>query len=85
MFVLFSQTKHNRAQALLSTQAKWRLLCRAGVKLLFPKGAKLDDPKALFNARLQSKDIRAIEFHEGNGVDKASLSALVLEAIKLNL
>lgn len=54
------------------------------IKLLFPKGAKLSDPNNQFNARLQSKDIRAIEFKEGDTVDSAKLASIMLEAIKLN-
>ncbi len=54
------------------------------VKLLFPKGALLKDPKSLFNARLQSKDIRAIEYREGDDVDESGLTELVTEAAKLN-
>lgn len=55
------------------------------VKLLFPKGAQLKDPSKLFNARLQSKDIRAIEFKEGDNIDRKVLEALVHEALYLNL
>jgi hypothetical protein len=54
------------------------------IKLLFPKGAKLKDPRNLFNARLQSKDIRAIEFKEGTGVNHPALKELVEEAVNLN-
>ncbi len=54
------------------------------VKLLFPKGAHLKDHNTLFNSRLESKDIRAIEFKEGTYVDEAALTALVTEAISFN-
>lgn len=54
------------------------------VKLLFAKGARLKDPNKLFNARLESTDIRAIEFHEGDTIDEAKLKALVLEAVEIN-
>lgn len=53
------------------------------VKLLFAKGAHLPDGGKLFNSRLESTDIRAIEFREDDKVDKASLTALVREAIEL--
>lgn len=55
------------------------------VKLVFFKGAYMKDPQNLFNARLKSKTDRAIEFHEGDGVDEAALSALVREGVQLNL
>lgn len=54
------------------------------VKLIFHKGSKLTDPNKLFNARLNSSSVRAIEFHEGDSIDKAGIKALVLEAIELN-
>ena len=53
-------------------------------KLVFTKGAKMKDPKKLFNARLKSSTDRAIEFHEGDEVDEAALKALVQEAVRLN-
>ncbi|MFT3891173.1 MAG: DUF1801 domain-containing protein [Anaerolineales bacterium] len=54
------------------------------VRLTFPKGAQMKDPKKLFNTRLDSKTVRAIDFFEDNKVDDAALKALVLEAVKLN-
>src|SRR5262245_29322540 len=38
------------------------------VRLTFPKGAQLKDPKKLFNARLDSNTVRAIDFFEGDTV-----------------
>lgn len=55
------------------------------VKLIFSKGAQLADTDKLFNARLKSSGVRAIEFHEGDVIDKAALKALVSEAVALNL
>jgi hypothetical protein len=54
------------------------------VRLTFPKGAKVKDPKKLFNTRLDSNTVRAIDFHEGNTVDEAALQALILDAVKVN-
>lgn len=54
------------------------------VKLLFAKGAHLQDSNKLFNARLESTDIRAIEYREGDKVDRSDLTVLVHEAVKLN-
>ena len=54
------------------------------VRLTFPKGALLKDSKGLFNARLDSNSVRAIDFREGDTVDEAALKALVLEAVRLN-
>ena len=54
------------------------------VRLTFPKGASVKDPKKLFNARLDSNTVRAIDVHEGDAVDEAGLKALILEAARLN-
>ena len=54
------------------------------VRLTFPKGAQLKDPKKLFNTRLDSKTVRAIDFHEGDSIDDAELKALILDAVRLN-
>lgn len=53
------------------------------IKLIFPKGASLSDPDKLFNARLKSKDLRAIEFREGDNIDMSALKALTLKATEL--
>ena len=54
------------------------------VRLTFPKGAQMKDPKKLFNTRLDSNTVRAIDFHEGHTVDEAALKMLILEAVGLN-
>ncbi len=54
------------------------------VRLTFPKGAQIRDPKKLFNTRLDSKTVRAIDFHEDDMVDEAALKALILNAVRLN-
>jgi len=54
------------------------------VRLTFPKGAQMKDPQKLFNTRLDSKTVRAIDFHEGDTINKAALQALMLEAVRLN-
>jgi hypothetical protein len=54
------------------------------VRLTFPKGAKVKDPEKLFNTRLSSKTVRAIDFYEDEDVDKTALKALILEAVAAN-
>ena len=54
------------------------------VRLTFPKGAQMKDPKKLFNTRLDSKSVRAIDFHEDDIVNEAALKALILEAVRVN-
>lgn len=54
------------------------------IKLVFFKGAQLQDPDKLFNARLKSKTDRAIMFQEGDNVNESALKELVIEAVQLN-
>jgi len=54
------------------------------VKLTFPKGAKMKDPKKIFNSSLEGNARRAIDFHEGDKVDKTAFKALIREAVALN-
>jgi hypothetical protein len=54
------------------------------VRLTFPKGAHMKDPTQLFNARLDSKTVRAIDFHAGEMVDEAAVRGLILEGVGLN-
>lgn len=54
------------------------------VKLTFPKGAALADPARLFNASLEGKVRRAIDFAQGARIDEAALRGLVQAAIGLN-
>ena len=54
------------------------------VRLTFPKGAQMKDPKKFFNTRLDSKTVRAIDFFEKDAVDEAALKALILDAVRLN-
>ncbi len=55
------------------------------VRLTFPKGAQVKDPKKLFNTRLDSKTVRAIDFYEDEPVNEAALKALIVEAAGLNM
>jgi hypothetical protein len=41
------------------------------VRLTFPKGAQMKDPKKLFNTRLDSNSVRAIDFREGEKLPEA--------------
>jgi hypothetical protein len=54
------------------------------VRLTFPKGAQMKDPKQLFNTRMDSKTVRAIDVHEDDAVNEAALKALIRDAVKLN-
>jgi hypothetical protein len=54
------------------------------VRLTFPKGARITHGEALFNARLESKSFRAIDFREDEPIDQLSLTALIRNAVELN-
>ena len=54
------------------------------VRLTFPKGAQLKDPQGLFNTRLDSKTVRAIDFHEGDAINESALKALIVQGARLN-
>jgi hypothetical protein len=54
------------------------------VKLTFFKGASLDDPSGLFNSSLEGNTRRAIDFHDGDPVDKKAFHALIRAAVALN-
>src|SRR5438874_6658743 len=54
------------------------------VRLTFPNGARLKDPKGLFNTRLDSKAVRAIDFHEDDAIKESALKPLIVEGVRLN-
>lgn len=65
------------------------LVCSASafkdhVKLNFFKGASLQDLHGLFNAGLEAKATRAIDFHEGEQWDESALTDLIHEAVAFN-
>ena len=57
---------------------------KQAVKLTFAKGAHLKDPRGLFNSSLEGKTRRAIDFREGDKINKAAFKALIREAVALN-
>jgi hypothetical protein len=66
------------------------LVCAASAftghaKLNFFKGATLEDPKGLFNAGLDAKLMRSIDFQQGGRIPEAALQDLVRAAVAHNL
>ena len=55
------------------------------VKVNFFKGASLKDPKHLFNAGLEAKATRAIDFSEGANLNAAALKDYIRAAVAYNL
>jgi hypothetical protein len=60
-------------------------ILKNAVRLTFPKGAQMEDPGRLFNTRLNSKSVRAIDFFDAAPVDEAAVQALIREAARLNM
>src|SRR5216110_3245655 len=54
------------------------------VKVTFSHGASLPDPDKLFNAGLEGKVWRAIDFFEGDKINERALKTLVRAAIAYN-
>jgi hypothetical protein len=55
------------------------------VKLTFARGAAIEDPAGLFNAGFGGGTRRAIDIREGEAVDAEAFTALVREAVALNV
>ncbi len=65
------------------------LVCSAAafkdhVKLNFFQGAFLQDPEHLFNAGLDAKATRSIDFAEGSSIDEDALKDLIRTAVMYN-
>ncbi len=68
------------AQGILCTGEAYKQV----VKLTFPKGASLADPKQLFNSSLEGNARRAIDIREGEKVDATAFKKLIQAAAALN-
>ena len=55
------------------------------VRLTFNAGAMLPDPQKLFNARLDSNMMRAIDIYEGDKLNATALRALIRSGVEHNL
>lgn len=54
------------------------------MKMNFFKGASLNDPQGLFNAGLEAKATRAIDFSEGDKINEPALKELIRAAVAYN-
>src|SRR6266446_4270340 len=78
--------------AIIKNQDDWRgeklsllrALIKNAVRLTFPKGAQMKDPKKLFNTRLDSNTVRGIDIHENDSINDVALKNLIREAVTLN-
>ena len=57
---------------------------KKAVKMNFFQGAFLEDPHTLFNAGLDAKSMRSIDFHVGDTVDESALKELIRAAVAHN-
>ena len=57
---------------------------KAKVKVTFYSGAHLPDPDGLFNAELEGKQWRAIDYHAGDQIDERALKTMILAAVQFN-
>ena len=55
------------------------------VKVTFMNGASLDDPDRLFNSSLDAGTRRAIDIVEDSKLDERAFTALIREAVDLNV
>ena len=87
----------NQADPDLKEEWKWNtavwthngLVCVAGafkhhIKIIFVKGASLENLHKLFNAGSKSKARRAIDFHEGDDINESALKDLISAAVAYN-
>ena len=58
---------------------------KTAVRLTFPKGAQVKDSKKLFNSRMESKTVRAIDFHQGETIEDVGLEEIIHRAVAVNL
>jgi hypothetical protein len=54
------------------------------VKLTFAQGANLPDPDKVFNAGLEGNKWRAIDLHEGDGINERALKNIIRAAAAYN-
>ncbi len=54
------------------------------IRMTFPRGASLDDPSGLFNASLDARVWRAIEFREGDKINEKAMKTLIRTAVAMN-
>jgi hypothetical protein len=57
---------------------------KGNVKMNFFQGASLSDPQKLFNAGLDAKKTRAIDFHENAKINESALKNLIRAAVAQN-
>jgi hypothetical protein len=65
------------------------IICLVGalknrVRITFPEGASLVDPKGLFNACLEAGHMRGVDIYEDDPIDAEGIKSLVRAAVHFN-
>ena len=58
-------------------------ILKNAVRLTFPKGARLKDRRKVFNTRLDSNTVRAVDVHEGERIDEVALKDINRQAVAI--
>ena len=59
-------------------------ILKNSVRLTFPKGTKVVDDSELFNSRMDSKTVRAVDYFENDTIDEKKLTSVILQIIDMN-
>src|SRR6266480_6697 len=75
------------AEPEITEEWKWHTAVftfKGSVKMNFFQGASLPDPHGLFNAGLDAKKTRAIDFYENDKISESELKDLIRSAVAHN-
>ena len=56
---------------------------KKSVRLAFPKGAAIKDEQKIFNSRMDSRTVRAVDYYENSKIYPAVLASIVKQAVIL--
>ena len=56
---------------------------KKSVRLTFPKGAAIRDELNIFNSRMDSRTVRAVDYYENSKIDPSALASIVKQAVIL--
>ncbi len=59
-------------------------ILKNSVRLTFPKGVKVVDHGGLFNSRMDSKTVRAVDYFENDTIDEKKLTGVILQIVDMN-
>ncbi len=59
-------------------------ILKNSVRLTFPKGIKIVNDRGLFNSRMDSKTVRAVDYFENYIIDEEKLTSVILQIININ-